>query len=191
MMKASRKDIKYRPQVDDAVTHRTANSKANITIMFGRACWRTVLTENDSISTSKIVETTSDVESRTWKSRGFDGGCCSSTSTRPSPIQPQTLPMSRLTNITKNQPPTSSRNIVMARHVSVTANQAFSYNCSTSMGRSGPYRSFCNASIIVETARRATLVKICTISVENLQQSGVSPSSRHYSVLGRRKPSRS
>lgn len=76
--------------------------------------------------------------SRVWKSRGFVGGCCSSISTRPSPIQPHTLPVTSAVNMTRNQAPTSSRKIVMARQVSVTANQAFSYSCSISTGRSWP-----------------------------------------------------
>ena len=62
--------------------------------------------------------------------------------------------------MTMNQAPTSSRKIVIARHVSVTANQAFSYSCSTSIGRSGPYRSFCRPKRTQPSARRIRFVRI-------------------------------
>lgn len=67
-----------------------------------------------------------EIERRMWKSRGFAGGCCSSISTLPSPTHPHIFPAIKPTNMTRNHAPTSSRKMVMARHVSVMANHPFS-----------------------------------------------------------------
>ena len=107
------------------------------------------------------VDIRSEAERRMWKSRGLAGGCCSNISTLPSPIQPQTLPTRSDTNIMRNQPPTSSRKIVIARHVSVIANHAFSYSCSISITRRGPYRSRCNPRMRAQTPSRTRFVNIC------------------------------
>ena len=45
MIEASRREMRYRANVEIELAERTANSKANITIMFGLACCNTVVTE--------------------------------------------------------------------------------------------------------------------------------------------------
>jgi len=134
----STNDNVYFAAVDVEDIARTANSKANMTIIPGRGCSRRVLTQYRNIRISKASEMTSEVMRRAWKSRGFVGGCCSSASTRASLIHCHTFPAKSPTNMTKNHVPTSSLNVVIARAVSVTAYQALSHNCSRSIARNGP-----------------------------------------------------
>lgn len=141
---ASIKDSMYLAAVDVDDMAKTANSKANMTIMPGLGCSNNVFTQYLSISKSKASEIAKDIINRAWNSRGFVGGCCSSASTLDSLIHCHTFPASRLTNMTKNQVPTSSRKVVIARAVSVTAYHALSHNCSLSIALRGPYTIFCS-----------------------------------------------
>jgi hypothetical protein len=121
----------------EAIARRTY-SKPNMTMTPGRESERIESTQYCIMKISKATDRSSELMRRVWKSFGFAGGCCSRNSTLPSPIHCHTFPASRQRNMAKNHMPMSSLKMVMASSVSLTANQALSYNCSVSIGRSVP-----------------------------------------------------